>query len=118
MASPATIRTIRRVRFIVGAPGWVFAVFCLAYAIGRLVYVPEPLLVVVATIGLPIAFVTLCWLGLAIIGSFFIYRYLCPSCGKPFFASNEPPSFMRLPFSVMFVTKCGHCGNPIRPCSY
>jgi hypothetical protein len=108
------MKTIRRARVLVGAPGWVFVGLVLAFNIGRLVPWPPRILDVVAIVFFPVAVLVLIWLVAAIVASFFIYRLSCPSCGEPFFESSQPPAFIAPPFKIMFITKCGHCSTPIQ----
>ena len=108
------MQTLRRVRILVGAPGWVFAAIVALYAVGRWIPWPKAVSNAIAVVGFPLAAVVLIWLTLAIVASFFIDKLRCPSCGKSFFDSNQPPRFIKSPFWIIFVTKCRHCGVRLR----
>jgi hypothetical protein len=110
----SSMSLIRRARLFVGAPGWIFAGLVVLYIAGLWMPWPSPVLDVLALVGFPLALVTLVWLAVAIVASFFIYRLACPLCGESFFESDEPPFGLKPPFTVMFITKCGHCGLSIR----
>ncbi len=108
----ASVAALRRTRVFLGAPAWVAIALILLWNLVRWLAPPSELSGAIQSILLAMMLVAMTWFILAFIG-LFIFRVRCPRCRELFFEGNSAPYLLKAPASILFMSKCRHCGLSI-----
>jgi hypothetical protein len=108
MTVGSNVKTLRRVRLILGLPGWLLVTAILVWHLARLASPAYRLGPEVENAAFAVALVTMA-LFLASFAGLFVLRVPCPNCGERFFEGNYHPFFLKAPFAILFMHECRHC---------